>query len=96
MLHSDGSEIWFEHALSPGGGDDHKVSILISRDISDRRERQRLEIANAMLRAEMAANAANRRHAMALEAIADVVFEARTRAAPPGTRRWWAGRVSGF
>ena len=84
MLHADGHEVMFEHKVSTAVAshdedvaDEDNMVILISRDITDRVERQRLEVANAVLRAEAEMHAEERRHSMALEAIADVVLDVR-------------------
>lgn len=78
MLHADGREVPFEHRLSlcPRGGS----VLLVSRDISERRERQRLALSNAVMRSALPAEEELKRQkmrAIALEVIADVVLEVR-------------------
>ncbi|KOO25632.1 pas fold family protein [Chrysochromulina tobinii] len=50
MLHIDGHEVWFEHKASRHPENPDCV-IVVSRDITDRRERHRLEVENARLSA---------------------------------------------
>ena len=50
MLHIDGHEVWFEHKASRHPENPNCV-IVVSRDITDRRERHRLEVENARLSA---------------------------------------------
>ena len=48
LLHADGHEIWFEERVKIDPADPNKL-LLVSRDITDRRERHRLELENARL-----------------------------------------------
>ena len=48
LLHADGHEIWFEERVKIDPADPNKL-LLVSRDITDRRERHRLEVENARL-----------------------------------------------
>ena len=80
ILSADKRELMFEHKVAqvPSNGvDTFSMAILHSRDISDRIARQRLELANVDLLAEARMDAATRRHALALDRIANVVIDVR-------------------
>jgi hypothetical protein len=75
LLRADGHEVRCEHTMSHSADD--TVALLISRDITERDARQRLEVANSVLRAEAAALKAQRLRAHSLGCIADVVLDVR-------------------
>ena len=47
MLHADGHQVWFEYRLSYLVADNPNRFMCVKRDITERRERQRLEIERA-------------------------------------------------